>query len=95
MILVRINLKVKSESHGQFAKVMRENIQKSREFAGCQSFDLLSHNQANSYMLYQEWESQEAFDAFRNSDYFKQSGGELFPLLDGNPDAAYYQAAPL
>lgn len=94
MIVVRIMLKVKPELQTQFAAAMRANIDESRKFEGCQNFDIFSHNQeANSYLLFQEWESQDCFDAFRNSDYFKESGGELFPLLDGNPDAAYYQSS--
>jgi quinol monooxygenase YgiN len=82
MIVVRIMLKVKPELQTQFTTAMRDNIQEARKFEGCQNFDIFSHKQeVNSYLLYQD------------SDYFKQSGGELFPLLDGNPDAAYYQSS--
>jgi quinol monooxygenase YgiN len=96
MIVVRIMLKVKPESQTHFARAIRENIRESRKFEGCQHFDLFSHNhEEHSYLLYQEWESQASFDAFRKSDYFEQSGREIIQLLEAKPEAAYYHSQRL
>jgi quinol monooxygenase YgiN len=43
-------------------------------------------------MLYEEWQSKEAFDAYRHSDFFKQNGQIFNPMFSAKPDSAYYQA---
>jgi quinol monooxygenase YgiN len=43
-------------------------------------------------LLYEEWTSREAADAYLTSDYFAAGGQILFPLLDGSPDSAYYDS---
>lgn len=93
MIVVRVLLNVKPESRDQLLAVMHDDAVETRKFAGCLRFQLYTHplNTAE-LMLYEEWESAAAFEAYRQSDYLKERGGQIFPLLDGKPDAAYYDA---
>ncbi|HYN49705.1 MAG TPA: hypothetical protein VES62_02170 [Thermoleophilaceae bacterium] len=43
-------------------------------------------------LLYEEWTTKEAADTYLQSDYFREAGALLFPLMDGAPDSAYYVA---
>ena len=47
---------------------------------------------ANSVLVYEEWRSRADFDAYRNSEFFAESGAVLFPLMEGAPDSAYYES---
>lgn len=96
MILVRILLKVKPENQLQFISTMSEDTAVSRGYAGCQRFDLFQDVSDDcAFVLYEEWASQPEFDAYRQSDYLKERGGAIFPLLDGSPDTAYFEASIL
>ena len=94
MIVVRVLMNVKPDNRDQFVTVMEQDAAQSRAFEGCQRFDLYqSPSNPRAFVLYEEWASQEAFDVYRNSDYLKGRFGVVMPLLDGNPDSAYYQAS--
>ncbi len=96
MIVVRVQLQVKPENRETFIDSFARHAERSRQFAGCQAFNLLEDvEQGNAYSLYEEWASAEAFDAFRNSDELKASGSTLFPFIDGKPTSSYYEAVPL
>ena len=43
-------------------------------------------------LLYEEWKTREAAEAYLGSDYFRDAGAILFPLMEGRPDSAYYEA---
>lgn len=92
MIVVRILLQIKPENRQQFISLMTEDTAISRGYAGCQKFELFQDmTNEHRFILYQEWDAQANFDVYRNSDYLKDRGGSIFPLLAGQPDAAYYQ----
>jgi quinol monooxygenase YgiN len=94
MIVVRVQLQVKPENREAFIGAFTRHAEKSRQFAGCEAFNMLEDVQnGNTYSLYEEWASAEAFDAFRNSEELKASGSTLFPFIDGKPTSSYYEAA--
>lgn len=95
MIVAYVVLKVTSENRAPLLEIMNGNIQISRQFEGCRRFDFYQDvGDEKAFALYEEWDSQEAFDAYQNSGYFKEQGGLLFPLIDGKPSSFYYQVTP-
>ena len=93
MIVVHVEVKVNPPDRAAFLEQAASDTTRSRQFAGNLAFawseDLSA---AGTYVLYEEWESVEHFDAYKNSDEFKVSGGKLFPLFSGEPKTAYYTA---
>ena len=45
-----------------------------------------------SFLLYEEWADRKAADAYLTSEYFQAAAAVLFPLIDGQPDSAYYES---
>lgn len=43
-------------------------------------------------LLYEEWSTRDAAEAYMHSEYFRASADVLFPLMTGTPDSAYYEA---
>jgi len=93
MQIIRVIINVKEESWSAFEEIAKHEFEQvPQRFDGCAKFAYWrSLVNSTEVLLYQEWESTEAFKAYRESDYFKELGGKLFPLLGGKPDAAYYE----
>jgi len=93
MPISRVIIKVKEESWSAFEEIAAHEFKEvPKQFSGCASFAYWkSMVNPGEVLLYEEWESADAFKAYRESDYFKELGGKLFPLLAGKPDAAYYE----
>lgn len=94
MHVIRVTLEIKPESRRTFDEIAAyEHTEVPKQFTGCNRFAYWnSAVNDNEVLLYEEWNSAEDFDRYRNSDYFKELGQKLFPLLAGKPDAAYYTA---
>ncbi len=93
MIVIRVKVSVKPENKSDFINVMQDSIAISREFDGCQHFGLYQDVMDDTTLiLYEEWETQAQFDAYKASDHFKESGKQLFALMNGAPDSAYFNA---
>lgn len=93
MMVIRVKVQVKPENKANFIDVMTESIGISRQFDGCLNFDLYEDvTDDNALLLYEEWDTTENFDAYKASDHFTASGKVLFPLMDGSPDSAYFDA---
>jgi len=96
MIVIRVKVKVTSENKSEFVRIMTDSINVSREFDGCQFFGLYEDvTDENTLILYEEWETQSDFDAYKASEHFTESGKQLFPLMDGAPENAYFMAEPI
>lgn len=93
MMVIRILIPVKPETKADFIAAMHESVPISSAFEGCLHFALYENtSDENALLLYEEWETQEHFDAYRNSEHFQESGKVLFSLMDGTPDSAYFNA---
>ena len=94
MFCVRVAVRVKPEAREQFvARLKREEHEVPARFAGCERFALFSDPaDRDSVLLYEEWATREAAEAYMRSEAFRASGEVLFPLMDGAPDSAYYVA---
>lgn len=94
MQIIRTRISVKPEEKGAFVAYLRQKASEIKQnFAGCDQFELLADTGAEAnFMLYEEWQSQEAFGALRQSDFFKQIGEKVFPMLTSKLDAVYFSA---
>jgi quinol monooxygenase YgiN len=93
MIVIHIQAKINPENRTVFLDRIRHDSAVSRQFAGCTRWSWAEDvSEANRFVLYEEWETPEAFAAYRNSAHFKEVGAAMFPLIDGQPVTAYFQA---
>ena len=93
MIIIRVNAQIKPEERENFvAYLQQEKVDVFKKFAGCERFDLYKDlTDPNAFLLYEEWQTLDHFDAYRHSDFFKKNGEKLFPMMAGTPDSSYYQ----
>jgi quinol monooxygenase YgiN len=94
MFCVRVAVRVKPEGRDEFlAQLKKEEREVPERFGGCARFAVYSDPvDPDSLLLYEEWATKEAADAYLQSDYFREAGAVLFPLMDGAPDSAYFAA---
>ena len=91
MFIVRVSAKVKPESIENF-KVL---IQKDKDFAkslkGCHWFQIYQDSQdQTTFFIYEEWESETDFTAYRESRTVAEAFPKLFELMEDKPRSAYY-----
>jgi quinol monooxygenase YgiN len=91
---IRVLLRAKPGHQHELADTLRaEATHVPATFAGCERYGVfLDPDDDLRVLLYEEWTDADSFAAYRSSEYFTQSGERLFPLLDGAPDAAYYDS---
>lgn len=96
MIVIRVAVEVKPEEVSAFVDHVTQEMVDVKEFAGCERFHLYADvKDENKFLLYEEWQTLENFNAYKISDYFTENGKKLFPMLAMNPDSAYFDAALL
>ena len=96
MIVVRVNCTINPEKRAKFLAAIEQDRLEKHAFAGCIAYRWSeSVLEPNLFSLYEEWETPEAFNAFKNSEYFAQNGKVMFPLISGNPDSVTYEAQAL
>lgn len=93
MKVVRVGIEIKPERVDEFRAYMSSESESVREFSGCERYELFSAtDKPNTFLLYQEWKSADAFKAFQASPQLKQSFAVLGPMMAGPPDSAYFDA---
>ncbi|MEO1060196.1 MAG: putative quinol monooxygenase [Actinomycetota bacterium] len=94
MLTVRVVADLRPEgAETALAQLRRESTEVPERFPGCRRFDVfVDPAEPNRFLLYEEWDDQDAFSAYRESNYFAEAGAILFPLIDGAPDSAYYRS---
>jgi quinol monooxygenase YgiN len=93
MIVIRVQMNVQPEMREQFLELLGQEALNVRGLEGCVCFEVFRHlHEENTLLLYEEWQTQDAFDVYRTSDAFKENGQKLFPMMSGQPDSAYYSA---
>ncbi len=96
MIVVHVEASIQAAKRQEFVAQIEKDIQLSGAFAGCVEFEWSEDvTHPNTFTLYEEWETQEAFEAYQKSDHFKQLGGILFPMMADKPKSVYYTAAKI
>lgn len=94
MFCVRVAMRVKPQERERvLAYLKNEEREVPERFSGCERFAVFSDPaDPDSLLLYEEWASKEVADAYLESDELRESGTALFPLIDGPPDSAYFEA---
>jgi quinol monooxygenase YgiN len=86
-------MKVESGNKERFLEVLSQEAVGVRQLEGCVRFNIFEDvGDENALLLYEEWQSPESFNAYRTLPAFKAVGEQLFPLMAGKPDSAYYSA---
>ncbi len=94
MFCVRVVVRVKPAGRERFLSQLKtEEREVPERFDGCERFAVFSDPaDPDNLLLYEEWSTRAAAERYLNSDYFQEARKVLFPLIDGAPDSAYYQA---
>jgi quinol monooxygenase YgiN len=93
MIVIRGAMNIRPENKGRFLELLLQEANEVRRLEGWMNFNIFEDARSKkSLFLYEEWGSLESFNAYRTSAAFKETGQQLFPLLGGKPDSAYYLA---
>lgn len=94
MLTIRVAVRVRPEGRDAFvAQLKKEEQEVPATFAGCQRFAVYRDpGDPGSFLLYEEWADRKAANAYLTSEYFQTAGAVLFPLMDGQPDSAYYES---
>lgn len=96
MIVINVRVQVKSEKLSEFIAVAKQDVQVARVVAGCVKYGWSQDiSNPDQFVLYEEWASQQQFDAYKQSEHFKQLNQTFAPLMSGAPESSYYQAALL
>ncbi len=94
MIVIRVAVEVKPEKADAFVDHLQQEMADVKQFAGCERFHLYTDVQdANKFLLYEEWETAENFQAYRTSEFFAENSKKLHGMMVGEPDSAYFEAS--
>lgn len=88
-MLVRIvKLNFKPENISSFEQIFEESKDRIRNFEGCQHLELFQEkNEQNIFFTYSYWQDEKALEAYRNSDFFKETWAKTKSLFGGKPEA--------
>ena len=91
MIVIRIKLKVDQSNKEELLSYLQSEVERNRTLLGCLAYTLYQDvSEADAFLLYEEWESLDLFNEYKNSGAFGKIMAKVFPLLYGKPDSAYY-----
>ena len=93
MVVVRVQLEVKEDSVDAFVAYLQQEREAVLQMEGALRYKVFGDPiQPTHFILYEEWASKEAFEAYQASENFRQSFAVLGPMMAGPPDSAYYAA---
>jgi len=93
MFVARIAMKVQARHRGAFREYVLSEVRVARELDGCVEYAFCEDlSDPARVLLYEEWATRDAFDAYRASALFATAGARLRPLLEGAPNSAYYES---
>jgi quinol monooxygenase YgiN len=74
---------------------MREKTADIKSFAGCLMVGVYRDIADEfTFLLYEEWDTNENFDAYRQSSLFQAEREKILPWLIAKPDAAHFFVHP-
>ena len=94
--MIQVSVKAKAEEAERFEDVLREVVAQARGVAGCSRYDWYrSPDAQREVFVYGEFESEEAFAAYRKGPVVKRIGEQLIPLLEARPSFKHFRATLL
>ena len=95
MIIIRVLLVVSPASLEAFREHAADEGKSASALPGCVHYRFFEAvGEPGTVLLYEEWETLEAFEAYKASSAFKANAEKLFPMLAGKPDSAYFDGQP-
>jgi quinol monooxygenase YgiN len=77
-----VNIRIKPESVDSFMKKLTENALEARKESGCRQFEVLvDPKERTKIMLFEVYDSENAFEAHQATPHFKKYLAEAVPLL--------------
>lgn len=93
MFVARVTLKVQNDKMESFRRFAKAEGLDARRLSGCVEYAFCEDiAEPARVLLYEEWESRAAFEAYRSSPAFTASGATLMPLLAEPPKSSYYES---
>jgi heme-degrading monooxygenase HmoA len=88
MIIRIVKLTFKPEFIPDFIKIFEESKTLIRNFEGCQQVELLNDiTNKNVFFTYSYWQDENALNAYRESELFKNVWAKTKILFDDKPNA--------
>ncbi len=92
MLTYGFHYDVKAEHREEFLKISNAALALMNTLSGHIETKLMEDvNKPNSFMIYSEWETNEAFKAFMNSQEFKDVQTASADMLKGRPKHQIYE----
>lgn len=96
MVVIQVSIKATEESEERLEQVLREVVAQARVVAGCRRYDWYrSPDAERELFVYAEFESEDAFAAYRKGPVVKKIGEQLLPLLEARPSFKHFRATVL
>ena len=96
MIIINVRTQVRPDKRDEFLAAIEQETPISRDFPGCISYVWSEQlGAANQFALYEEWETRQSFDAYRNSAHFQYLMPTFTAFFSDSPQSSYYEGALL
>jgi quinol monooxygenase YgiN len=96
VVVIQVSVKAKADEAMRFERVLREVVAQARGVSGCSRYDWYrSPDAEREVFVYGEFESEEAFSAYRKGPVVKRIGEQLIPLLETRPSFKHFRATVL
>lgn len=83
MIQITVNLKVSEKNQAAMKNVLKQLVEKSSIEKGCNSYGaFISREDANEWLIVENWADQQALDAHNETSHFKKLVPEMFELAE-------------
>ncbi len=92
MILITGKFGIIADKRSEFIAFAAALVPHERLQAGCLNFDIFEDvTTPNRFLMLEEWESQEALDAYNDSDEFERNEAAFDAFVMGDPSWDEYQ----
>ncbi len=93
MQIVIVTATFSAENINQALKILQDLETQTKRDEACEIYQIcLDAKQRTRVQIYQLWQSQSAFEAYKTSDAFAEMGKGLAPLMTSAPQTAIFDA---
>ena len=86
--MISIDFRCNEGAAGTFAEMLRAALPETRAFDGCQNLDVYFDEKANTYTIFEAWDSADHYRAYLKYRTDNGIADLVAPVLDGGWDAA-------